>query len=152
MSLANAWEVTDEDIQQVCFKHGWEANSQNAVNAVEIVDRDEVAKAVLEETDFDKQVDIALSNIEDQLIAAELVTGAKIFTAEDSNGPEFEVVVGNVGNVYKGKDAKKAKAEYDYYVAESKGGKGRAGNQEVTLFNNSDPEEEYQPPSDNDDQ
>jgi hypothetical protein len=145
MSLANAWEVTDEDIQQVMFKHGWEASSGKTAEAIEVVDREDVASAVLEETDFDKQVAAALSNIEDQLVTAGVLNLPKQFTAEDPNGPEFTVVVGNVGTVYTGKDVVRAKTEYLHYVGQSKEGLGRTGNQEVTLFNNGDPAEEYRP-------
>lgn len=145
MSLTNAWEVTDEDIQQVMFKHGWEATSGKTAEAVNVVSRERVAEKVLASTDFDQQVEIALSDIEDQLLTAGVLTEPKLFTADDPNGPEYEVVVGNVGTVYKGRNAVKAKTEYVHYVAESKGGKGRAGNEQVTLFQGGFPEQEYVP-------
>ena len=50
-------------------------------------------------------------------------------------GPAYEVVVGNVGTVYRGPDRQKALEEYGAYVALSRaGGGGRASGQGVDLF------------------
>lgn len=56
----------------------------------------------------------------------------------------YEVVVGNVGTLsYTNK--KLAKEDYRLSVIESKSGKGRAGNEQVTLLKNGEILEEYIP-------
>lgn len=144
--LTNAWEVTDEYIQHVMFKHGWAASATGkTAEALNVVDREAVAAAaVLHETDFDRQVDAALSNIEDQLIVAGVLAEPKQFT-DESGTDEYEVVVGNVGSVYKGNSKVKAHTDYIHYLDQSKSGRGRAGNQEVTMFKNGEPTQEYVP-------
>jgi hypothetical protein len=147
MSFSNAWEVTDEDIQQICLKHGFKSTSKKTVQAIDEVDRDEVTSAVLEETDFDKQVNAAQCNIENQLIEAGILSLPKKFIQPNSIGQTFEVVVGNVGTVYAGQDEAKAKKEYDNYLEISKKGVGRAGNEEVLYFVDGDLIKEHQPAS-----
>jgi len=47
---------------------------------------------------------------------------------------EWEVIVSNVGCVYKGKDSDEASAIFEEYVAQSKTGLGRAGGESVALI------------------
>lgn len=148
MSLTNAWEVTDEDINLVCFRHGWGPNSTQADQARNVVDREQVAEAVLHYTDFDTQVTAALSDIEDQLVAAGIVTEPKQFTVVDPDGPTFEVIVGNIGTVYTGPDESKARGEYLHYVAASKDTVGRASGEQVSLLKAGEPILEYTPETD----
>ncbi len=141
--MSNAWEVSDDDIKQVCFKHGIEETSE----AIDVIDRDDVENAALQEVNFDKQVAAALANIEDQLIEAGICAAPKKFTADDPSGPSFQIIVGNIGTVYDGKDKAEAKKLFAEYVRKSKLGKGRAGNEDVVLFADGEPEEEYIPSS-----
>jgi len=46
----------------------------------------------------------------------------------------YEVIVGNIGVVYRGNDEADAVQEYEDYVVESKAGYGRAGNEAVVLM------------------
>jgi len=55
----------------------------------------------------------------------------------------YEVVVGNIGTVYEGKDCKEATGIYNDYVKISKSRHGRAGSEPITLFRNGDIEKEY---------
>jgi hypothetical protein len=55
----------------------------------------------------------------------------------------YEVVVGNVGTVYEGKDCKEATDIYKDYVKISKRRHGRAGGEPITLFRNGDIEKEH---------
>jgi DNA modification methylase len=55
----------------------------------------------------------------------------------------FEVVVGNVGTVYEGKDCKEAREIYKDYCKISKKRHGRAGGEPVTLFRNGEIEKEH---------
>jgi hypothetical protein len=48
----------------------------------------------------------------------------------------FEVVVGNIGTVYSGRDEAEAQKHYDEYVDQSKTGYGRAAGESVTMFRN----------------
>ena len=59
----------------------------------------------------------------------------------------FQVVVGNVGQVYDGSNYMQARAAYAEYVKQSKSGRGRAGNEPVTLFHNGEIKAEHFPPS-----
>lgn len=47
---------------------------------------------------------------------------------------EYQVIVGNVGTVYSGKNKVKAEKTYDTYKAISIAGVGRAGGEDVTLM------------------
>ena len=58
---------------------------------------------------------------------------------------KYEVIVGNVGTIYQGDNLASARKEYKAYVKISKEGYGRAGNEEVTLFDGGDILEEYHP-------
>jgi hypothetical protein len=57
----------------------------------------------------------------------------------------WQVIVGNVGTVYDGKDGFKAKQEYAAYKALSVEGYGRAGNEPVTLMRDGEPVWEHIP-------
>lgn len=56
---------------------------------------------------------------------------------------KYEVIVGNIGTVYSGDNRNKAEKDYKDYVAQSKGGKGRAGGEDVILLIDGEPEKEY---------
>jgi len=58
----------------------------------------------------------------------------------------YEVMVGNVGTVHRGDDAKKAAELYDVLVDESKTGGGRASGEPVYLFDSGVLVREYCPP------
>lgn len=55
----------------------------------------------------------------------------------------FEVIVGHIGVVYRGDDAGAALAVFAEYVAESKTGTGRAGDEPVTLMDDGQIQFEY---------
>lgn len=55
----------------------------------------------------------------------------------------YEVIVGNIGTVYKGVDEDKARETFEEYVEQSKSGTGRAGGEDVTLMEDDVPEDEY---------
>jgi hypothetical protein len=57
----------------------------------------------------------------------------------------YEVVVGNVGTVYRGYSPEKARAEYDECVEWSKSGFGLVANEPATLFRNGEILDEYDP-------
>ena len=59
------------------------------------------------------------------------------------NQHEYEVIVGNVGTVYKGSDATEAHRLYNHYVELSRTGAGRVAYEDVTLFLDGEPSEEY---------
>lgn len=59
--------------------------------------------------------------------------------------PLYEVVCGNIGTVYHGRRKGEARAYYREYVALSKNEHGRAAQEQVTLFKDGEPEEEYLP-------
>jgi len=56
---------------------------------------------------------------------------------------EWEVVVGNIGTVYKCSDASYAVEAYNDYVKISKNGKGRAAGESVTLLKNGEIHREH---------
>lgn len=58
---------------------------------------------------------------------------------------EYEVIVGNVGSVYYGKDKAKAEKAYAEYVEQSNRLLGRAGGEEVTMMVDGEPEKEHVP-------
>lgn len=47
---------------------------------------------------------------------------------------EYEVIVGNVGSVYAGTSQREAHKRFTDYVLISKSGRGRAGDEDVTLL------------------
>lgn len=55
----------------------------------------------------------------------------------------YEVIVGNIGTVYTGRDAKIARETMQEYIRQSKSGVGRAGNEPVTLLLNGEIFDEY---------
>ncbi len=59
----------------------------------------------------------------------------------------YEVVVGNIGSVHQGHNRRKAETIFKTYVEQSKDGYGRAGGEQVTLFQNDDIAKEYNPPA-----
>lgn len=46
----------------------------------------------------------------------------------------YEVIVGNIGTVYRGDDESEARRLFDVYVEQSRSGFGRAGGESVTVF------------------
>ncbi len=56
---------------------------------------------------------------------------------------EYEVIVGNVGLVYKGKDILDACDTFSRYVRKSKSGEGRCADECVTMFRNGEMTMEY---------
>ncbi len=75
----SAWEVTEEDVKQVLDAHGVAFSG----DIYDIIDADDVEERVLSYVDFDNQVAGALSEIEDQLIKAEVVSEVKKFNLPD---------------------------------------------------------------------
>lgn len=73
--MSTAWEITSDDIKQVLEPHGIEYTYIIS----DMVDDGEVEDAVLHYCNFDNQVNASLCNIEDQLIAAGVITGPKLF-------------------------------------------------------------------------
>jgi len=51
----------------------------------------------------------------------------------------YEVIVGNIGTVYRGNNHKKAVAIYREYAEQSRIGYGRAAGETVTLFSGGEP-------------
>lgn len=58
----------------------------------------------------------------------------KVFLTQSED--DYEVVVGNIGTVYLGKNQDEADQAYNEYATQSATGYGRAGGEEVTLFKN----------------
>lgn len=63
----------------------------------------------------------------------------------------YEVTVGNIGHVYTGHNAKKARADFRQYRKQSKLGIGRGAGEQVTLCKDGEPIEEHFPPAAGDD-
>ena len=61
-----------------------------------------------------------------------------------------EIVVGNIGCVYSGKNVKEAVVTFQTYTEYSKSGYGRAAGEAVTWLLNGEIYKEYFPPEDND--
>lgn len=55
----------------------------------------------------------------------------------------YTVIVGNIGTVYDGGSKKDALKDFREYVADSQSGRGRAGGESVTLFENGHPVKEF---------
>lgn len=62
----------------------------------------------------------------------------------------YSVIVGNIGMVHEGDDEAGAVAVFDHYVRLSKMGNGRAGGEEVVMWENGEPTREYSPPEEED--
>jgi hypothetical protein len=56
---------------------------------------------------------------------------------------QYEVIVGNIGTVYKGPSVVEARKMFDYYIEQSRGGYGRAAGESVTLLLNGEIRREY---------
>lgn len=69
----------------------------------------------------------------------------KKLTYEEEFANRYEVVVGNVGNVHTGPYLKNALKAFREYVNQSKSGCGRAGGEDVTLFDRGEIYREYRP-------
>lgn len=57
--------------------------------------------------------------------------------------PEYEIIVGNIGRVYTTTNHHLAQQEFECWVHASKQEFGRAAGEQVTLFENGEPLEEY---------
>lgn len=57
----------------------------------------------------------------------------------------YEVIVGNIGTVYEGPHGTTARAAFREYVHASKQARGRAGGEQVTMFEDGEPVKEYVP-------
>jgi hypothetical protein len=57
----------------------------------------------------------------------------------------YEVVVGNIGTVYKGKAKRLALKDYTNYIGQSQSGGGKAAGEPVTLLADDDIIKEYLP-------
>jgi hypothetical protein len=59
--------------------------------------------------------------------------------------PDYEVIVGNIGTVYRGPDDTGARSHFEEYVKQSKTCQGRAGYEQVTLFEDGEILKEFNP-------
>jgi hypothetical protein len=71
-----------------------------------------------------------------------------LFPLENEDPPikTWELVINNIGAVYRGDDEAKARGEFDEYVQKSKEGEGRAAGEAVMLFCDDRLISEYAPP------
>ncbi len=60
----------------------------------------------------------------------------------------YTVIVGNIGRVYEGESYTEAYATYSDYMEMSANGYGRAANEPVTLWTDSEPTREFNPKPD----
>ena len=58
---------------------------------------------------------------------------------------EYEVIVGNIGLVYRGSSFQEAKSTYSVYKSQSARGSGRAGGETVTLMKDGELQWEFTP-------
>jgi hypothetical protein len=66
--MSNAWEVMTEDVRQVLTAHWGISPDDDTCNMwFDELEPDEIEESVLGHTNFDQQVDQALSDIEDTL-------------------------------------------------------------------------------------
>jgi len=56
---------------------------------------------------------------------------------------DWEVVVGNIGSVYRGSSKLQAESKFKTYVEQSKLNYGRAANEDVTILHNGEPVKEF---------
>ena len=56
---------------------------------------------------------------------------------------KYEVSVGNIGTVHQGRNLREARRVKAVYVAQSQTGRGRAGGEDVILWKDSEPMEEF---------
>lgn len=78
--MNNAWEVTEEDVSFVLTQHGSSQNSAVIFDEYFCGNQDNidrVIEAVLYYTEFDDQVETALSVIEDILLENNVIVGEK---------------------------------------------------------------------------
>jgi hypothetical protein len=65
--MSFAWEVTEEDVENVLKKHKLQVSDTTLSELHGSLDCDKIEKAVLYYTDFDDQCNAALKEIEEQL-------------------------------------------------------------------------------------
>ena len=56
----------------------------------------------------------------------------------------YEVVVGNIGTVYRGSSKREAQSTFKYYVSQSQNDEGRAGGENVTYWEDNEPLIEFE--------
>lgn len=76
--------------------------------------------------------------------AAAIQTSKRALEYVEIEEAELEVVVGNVGSVYKGFSSLEADKTYKEYVQQSKSGRGRAAGESVTLLVDGEPQNEFE--------
>ena len=80
--MSNAWESTDEDIENVLSAHG---KTQEEIDVmfreviIDAMDHSRIEKAILSYTDLDDQINASHNEIEDILMEAKIIDGDKIF-------------------------------------------------------------------------
>ena len=74
-----------------------------------------------------------------------LIDGNEVKTKKLCQHAAYQVIVGNIGTVYEGKDIIEAVQTYDDYKQQSESGIGRAGGETVTLMDGEDNKIEHIP-------
>ncbi len=82
--MTQAWEVTKDDVQTVLDRHGCKASAETLLDE-HFVGDGRVEDAVLYFVNFELQCDVALSEIEDVLMEAGVITGQKKFTYDEAD-------------------------------------------------------------------
>lgn len=78
--MSSAWETTEDDVSQVLNSHGIHVPPERLTEIHGEIDCDAIEEGVLYFTDMDKQIASMLSDIEDQLMEADIVPkGLKLF-------------------------------------------------------------------------
>ncbi len=94
MSMTQAWEITDTDIQIVLRDHRQPTLDGHVAAARAVLDEDKIIRGLLNFTDMSDQTDSANSDIEDQLMAAGIIPhGPKKFL---TRGTPLSATVSNV--------------------------------------------------------
>lgn len=91
--MSMAWEISSEDITEVLEAH----DLKFSLEISDLVDDGEVEDAVLDYLDFDNQVIASYCNIEDQLIAMDVITGPKKFPLDIDEDAEDDAVTERFG-------------------------------------------------------
>ena len=112
--------------------------------------KDEKIVAELQEEWGDEWEDILTESFDGKVwtlspaeAAAAIRTNPRAARYVEIEDAEFDVVVGNIGSVYRGNDHDMAHKVYREYVAQSKSGSGRAGSESVVLMVNGEIDREH---------
>ena len=81
--MSNAWEVTTDDILTVAQAHDTRLSAAELQSAHDSLDHDLIESAALAYTDFNDQVNAALSEIENQMILEGFISDPKHFPEPD---------------------------------------------------------------------